>query len=121
MSDMSRKQHKYVRVYSAFNIQFPRYVHVDLHMSQTLQIFYYVILYIGGRNLPRELSRPQIGYFNIGAEDGDVWCLPVSLTDDEEPEPPRRLQVELFVSDINVVAVRRVVDLTIIDDDRTSK
>ena len=52
-----------------------------------------------------------------------MWCLPVNVTDDEEPEPPQRLQVELFaiVSDVNVVPVRRVVNLTIIDDDLTSK
>ena len=64
---------------------------------------------------------PRIGYFNIGARDGDVWCLPVSVTDDEEPEPPQRLQVELLVSDVNVVPVRRVVNPTIIRDDITSK
>ena len=50
-----------------------------------------------------------------------MWCLPVNVTDDEEPEPPQRLQVELFVSDVNVVPVRRVVNLTIIGDDLTSK
>ena len=73
--------------------------------------------HVGGDNLPRELFRPQIGYFNIGARDGDMWCLPVSLMDDEQPEPLRLLQVELFVSDNNVMPVRRVVNLTIIDDD----
>ena len=73
--------------------------------------------YAGGSSLPRELFQPRIGYFNIGAMDGDIWCLPISVMDDEEPEPPRLLQVELFVSDVNVMPVRRMVNLTIIDDD----
>ena len=37
--------------------------------------------------------------------------------DDEQPELPQLLRVELFVSDVNVMPVRRMVNLTIIDDD----
>ena len=59
---------------------------------------------------------PLIGYFHIGARTGDVWCLPASLSGDEGVEPSRQLQVELFASNVNVVPVRRRVNLTIIRD-----
>ena len=64
--------------------------------------------------MPKELARPRIGYFHIGAKDGDTWCLPIA---DGERELPEMFQVELYVSDVNVMAARKVVTVTIIDDE----
>ena len=66
--------------------------------------------------MPWELAMPQIGYFNIGAQDGDTWCLPISAESDGMVEWPKEFLVELSVSDINVVVARRTVAVTIISD-----
>ena len=67
--------------------------------------------------MPRELAIPVIGYFNIGARDGDTWCLPISAEDGGDDEWPEEFLVELTVSDINVVVARKKVTVTVIREE----
>lgn len=63
----------------------------------------------------------EIVSVNINAEEGDLFCVYVSLIDNNEPEEDEEFKIEIEVFDINafVPSERRVARVLIQDDDQT--